>query len=464
MKIEDFRGKKITVMGLGLHGGGVGTVRFLSSLGAKILVTDMKTKAELEKSLEKLKDLKGIEYVLGQHRPEDFSNVWMVVKNPGVPWSNKYVKMALDKKISVEVDASIFFKLCKNPIIGITGTKGKTTTSELIYEILKTAEKNPVKVGIGQIDVLEKLKDIKKDNIIVFELSSWRLSALGRYNLSPKIAVITNFFPDHLNHYSSLEAYLRDKKYILQNQNPDNFCVLNWDDETLRKMEPEIKSQLIKFSKNKIENGKAAYVNNGSIFINNGIDEKKTLDLAEIKLKGEHNISNILASVGTALALGINVSSIKKAIASFSGIQHRLELVREISGVEYYNDTAATTPESAMASLQSFSKPIILIAGGSDKKLDMDQLAKFILEKTKKVIFLGGTATDKIILQLNNLSPGQSFEVFDSMEKTVDRARELAVSGDVVLLSPGAASFGMFVNEFDRGDRFKSAVKNLKNN
>ncbi|MFZ5982289.1 MAG: Mur ligase family protein, partial [Patescibacteria group bacterium] len=205
MKIEELKGKKITVMGLGLHGGGIGTIKFLSGVGAKVTVTDIKAKEELAQSLEKIKGLKNVETVFGQHRREDFIKADMVIKNPGVPWNNQHIKLALENDVPVEIDASLFFKLCQNPIIGITGTKGKTTTASLIFEILKTAGKNPLQVGVGQVSVLDKLELLKKDTWVVFELSSWRLSGLGRAKLSPQIAVWTNFYPDHLNYYKDLE-------------------------------------------------------------------------------------------------------------------------------------------------------------------------------------------------------------------------------------------------------------------
>ncbi len=322
-------------MGLGLHGGGIGTVRFLSSVGAKLVVTDLKSKEELAPALEKLKGLKNVEYVLGQHRIEDFTDTDMVIKTPPAPWTSAPIKAALKKNIPVEVDSSLFFKLCVQPIIGVTGTKGKTTTSTLIYEILKQAGKNPVKVGIGQISVLDKLKDLKKDSVVIFELSSWRLSALGRYRLSPRVAVITNIFPDHLNYYKTMEDYFADKKFICSSQKAREFCVLNWDDPKLSELEPEIKSQIVKFSEKTIVGGKSVYVSEGAVYINNGIDEKKVLDLDEIGLKGRHNLGNILAAVGATFVLGTEIKDIRKAIYGFEGISHRLEFVRELDGVKY---------------------------------------------------------------------------------------------------------------------------------
>lgn len=464
MKIEDLKNKKITVMGLGLHGGGIGTVRFLHEAGAKLTVTDMKSKEELLPSLKKLEDLENIEYVFGQHRPEDFSKADMVIKTPAAHWNNKYVQMALEKNIPVEIDASLFFKLCSKPIIGITGTRGKTTTASLIYEILKADGKNPIKVGIGQISVLDKLKELKKDSIVVFELSSWRLSALKRCKLSPKIAVITNIFPDHLNYYKTMDEYIADKKNIFLNQKKGDVCVLNNDNKIVNDFEADIKSEIVRFSMRKIASGKAVYIDDEEIHLNNGIDDKKIININEIKLKGRHNLSNILAAIGAAEALNIEIDSIKKAITEFSGLPHRLEFVKEIGGVKYYNDTTATSPEGAISGINSFDEPIILIAGGADKKLDMSMFANVINEKTKKAILLKGEATEKIIAVLRKISPQseKKFEIVDSMEKAVEFAKNLAETGDVVLLSPGAASFGLFLNEFNRGDKFKEAVNKLK--
>lgn len=465
MRIEELKGKKITVMGLGLLGGGLGVVRFLHEAGAKIVVTDIKSKEELAPSIEKLKDLKNIEYVLGQHRVEDFVNTDMVVKNPAARWDNKYIKMALDKNIPVEIDSSLFFKLCKNTIVGITGTKGKTTTSTLIYEILKKSGKNAVRVGVDKISVLDKLNELKKDSIAVFELSSWRLSALGRYGISPHVAVFTNIYPDHLNYYKTLTGYIGDKKFIFSNQKAKDFCIINADDKALKEMIPEIKSQVIKFSRQEVERGRAVYMSDGKIYLNDGIDERRVVDVSEIKLKGQHNLGNIMAAVGAAYVLDIKLEDIRKAILNFTKApSQRLEFVRELGGVQYYNDSTATTPESAIWGISSFEEPIILICGGADKNLNTVELAKTIFERVKGVIFLKGEASDKIISEINkNLPEGEErrFPVVSSMKKAVEVARSVAEPGDVILLSPGAASFGIFTNEFDRGEKFVEEVKKL---
>jgi len=466
MDAKFFKNKKITVFGLGLHGGGVGTVKFLVSNGAKVIVTDIKTSQQLATSLEKLKGLKNIQYVLGQHRPEDFTKVDMVIKTPPVPWTDKHVKLALAAKIPVEGDSSLFFKLCKNPIIGVTGSKGKTTTASFIYDILKSCGKNPIKVGIGQTSVLDRLSLIKKDSIVVFELSSWRLSALGRYKISPHVAVFVNILRDHLNFYKTMEAYIDDKKSIFINQKPKDWLVINADDEVVKNISVEAKSQIMKFSYNSINDGKAVFMENDSLYINNGIDIKKIVDVLEIKILGKHNISNIMAAICACHAFGLSLSEIKKAIPGLKGIPHRLEFVRELRGVRYYNDTAATIPDATVSALNSFDgKSIILIAGGSDKNLDFTILGEEILKKAKKTILLKGNGSDNLLIKINrNISEQQAHEIriVDSMEEAVNLAYQFSQEGDIVLLSPGAASFGLFLNEFDRGDQFKSAVAKLK--
>ncbi|MFC1756516.1 UDP-N-acetylmuramoyl-L-alanine--D-glutamate ligase, partial [Patescibacteria group bacterium] len=351
MDVNYFKGKRITVFGLGLHGGGIGTVRFLASHGAKVIVTDIKTKDQLAPSLEKLKGVKNVEYILGQHRIEDFTKVDMVIKTPPAPWSNKHIKLALENKVPVEIDSGLFFKLCKNPIIGITGTKGKTTTATIIYEILKSAGKDPVKVGIGQVSVLDKLDVLKKNSVVVFELSSWRLSALGREKVSPYIAVFKNILPDHLNYYQSMEDYIQDKKNIFLYQKPGDWLITNGDDENLKGFSDEAKSQVVKFSNNPIYGGKSIFVEDDAIYLNNGVDAKKVVDIKDMKMKGKHNISNIMAAIGAAFSYGISLPEIKKAIMDFKGVNHRLEFSGEHNGVKYYNDTTATIPQAAISTI-----------------------------------------------------------------------------------------------------------------
>lgn len=451
-------------MGIGLHGGGVAAVRFFAENGAKVIATDMKTEKELAPSIEKLKDLKNVQFILGQHRIEDFENVDMVVMNPAVPWNSKHIQAALKKKIPVEMDSSLFFKMCKLPIIGITGTKGKTTTATLIAEILKTAGKKVFTAGIGQEPVLNLLDEIEgvKEGAVVFELSSWRLSALGREELSPHIAVITNIFPDHLNYYGSMEKYAADKKYIFANQGVENYIVLNYDNEASRELAEEAKSKVIFFSTAEINSENCVFVKNGKIIYKTGTEQKEICDLNDIKLRGGHNIGNILAATAAAAAFGTPAEKICEAIKNFKGVPHRLEFVREIDGVKYVNDTAATMPDAAIAGINSFSENVVLIAGGMDKNLEFADFAKTVSEGVKKVILLKGDATEKMKTELRKINAEKIVDSeFDDLKGAILRAKSIAGPGDVILFSPGATSFNMFRNEIDRGDKFKLAVEEL---
>lgn len=468
MDISFFKDKKITVFGLGLHGGGVGVVKFLVKHGARVIATDIKTKEELKPSLKKLEGLKNIEYVLGQHRQEDFIKVDMVIKNPGISWNNAHIKLALEHNVPVEMDSSLFFKMCRNPIIGVTGTKGKTTTSTLIYEIFKLAGKNVVRVGLGQISVLDRLELLKKDSWVVFELSSWRLSALGRNKLSPQIAVITNLYPDHLNYYSSMEEYFTDKQNIFLFQKCRDWLVVNGDQPILSAASERASSQVIRFcfSCPKNREGRFVYSDGESIYLNDGIDEKKIMAVKSLRIAGEHNVPNVMAAIGAAYAAGVDLAVIRKAIVDFICVPHRLEFVREVRGVKYYNDTSATIPQATLSALHVFKDPVILIAGGSDKKLDFSELAGEIFAHAKGLVLLKGDATEKLVAEIIRRMPENErerrFEIVNSINKAVEFASQIAEKGDIVLLSPGAASFGMFANEFDRGDKFREAVKGLK--
>ncbi len=457
--------KKITVMGIGLHGGAVDLITWLSKQGARVVATDKKSKEKLAPSIKKLKELKNVRIVVGQHRMEDFESVDLVIKNPAIPWTDKYIQTAIKNKIPVEMDAGLFFELSptKN-IIGITGTKGKTTTSLLIYEILKKAGRKPIKVGIGQGSVISQLEKINKKSWVVFELSSWRLSILRRKEISPRYAVITNITQDHLNYYSSMEKYIRDKKAIFLNQKSKGVLVLNYDDEILREFENEAKGTVFGFSEKQINKNNGVFVEKEEIKYNKDGQEGIICQLQEINIRGKHNIKNILAASAICLAVDIPVKVIKEAVINFKGVPHRLEFVRKINEVLYYNDTTATTPASGIAGIQSFSRPINLIAGGSNKELDLMSLGEEIAtnDNVKKVFLLKGAATEELKKIIEVKGGAKKVRgIFESMNEAIKAVSDEAEKGEIVLLSPGCASFGMFDNEFDRGEQFKRAVENL---
>ncbi len=465
MKPQWFKGKRITVFGIGLLGGGVGTIRYLAEQGAQVIATDIKSKETLKESLDKLADLKNVTYILGQHRREDFMNVDMVIKTPSCPWTNEHVKIALAQNIPVETDASLFFQLCTVPIVGVTGTKGKTTTARMIYHLLKKGSRVPVLFGVENIAILDRLSYVKKNTIVVFELSSWRLSALKYCKLSPQIAVFTNIFPDHMNYYKSMESYFNDKKQIFLHQKAKDFFIFNVDDKKLAEIEDDVPSTVLTASTERLTSGRGVFLEDGDIYCNDGVDAKRFIAIKEIDILGKHNYINVLLAIGAVRAAGLTLEETKEGLLTIPRVPHRLEFVREVDGVKYYNDTAASNPESAVAGIETFSEPVILIAGGSDKNLPVGDLPQVISDKTKDVVFIEGAATDKFILALKKILPEKAkdrkIEIVDSMEKALEYAREKSATGDVILLSPGAASFGVFKNEFDRGNQFRKIVEEL---
>jgi UDP-N-acetylmuramoylalanine--D-glutamate ligase len=456
-------GKRITVFGLGLHGGGVSTVIFLATHGAReIIVTDMRSREELTPSIQKLAAYKNVTYVLGQHRQEDFTRVDLVVKNPAIPWTNEYVKSAEAHRVPVEMDASLFFRACKVPIIGVTGSKGKTTTAALIAHILESAGKSVVSVGISQLGVLSLLDRITEQSVVVFELSSWRLSSLHRLKRSPHIAVVTTIYPDHLNYYKTMAAYIEDKSAIFRFQKNKDVVVANFDSAPVREMVQDAPGTLLFASASGEREQTMAWCVNDTLWVSEQGKEKVLLPVSDLALPGEHNISNVLLAALAVLAYGVSLQAVREGVKSFGGVPHRMEKVAEKNGVTFYNDTTATIPDAAVAALRSFTQPVVLIAGGSDKNLDFQVLARELLIRPKAVVFLSGAGTEKLIQAMRGLLSGaerdREFVVVESMEKAFASAAEQAVSGDVVLLSPGAASFGLFQNEFDRGEQFRQAV------
>jgi len=433
-----FQGKKIIVMGLGLLGRSVNDVRFLAECGADLLVTDLKSKSALKESLRKLKKYRGIKYILGRHRLKDFQNRDMILKSAGIPLDSVYIKEARKHKISVEMDESLFAKLSPATIIGVTGTKGKTTISYLIYEILKKAGKRVFLSGniIGRA-TLPLLPKVKKGDLVILELSSWQLQGFGDSQISPPIAVFSNFTKDHLNYYSgNLKKYFKDKSYIYKFQTESDYLIVG----------PSLGSR-IKTRGNKVIAGPEIIPKNW-----------------KLKLLGKHNLANVALAMKVAEILGTNQKVIKKAVEEFVGIPDRLELVRKVRGVSYYNDTTATIPESVIAALKALAtgnRNIILIAGGEDKRISFRPLVKEMRRSVKALILLKGTATRKIIKLLSKKEPFLVFRV-STMKEAVARAKKLAVGGDSVLLSPGAASFGRFKNEYDRGEQFRKLVKKIK--
>jgi UDP-N-acetylmuramoylalanine--D-glutamate ligase len=450
----DLRGKRVLVMGLGLQGSGMAAARYAAQQGALVRVTDMKPAQTLAASVQALAGLP-IEFVLGEHREQDFLWAEIVIRNPGVPRSSPYLRLAQEHGARIEMEIALFFLACPGRIIGITGTRGKTTTATLIYEILR-ANGAPTMLGgnVAGVETLSLLPQINAETQVVLELSSWQLEGLAPHRISPPVAVMTNVYPDHLNTYSGMEEYAEAKANIFRHQSADDLAIFNYDNSWTRRFGEEAPGRTWFTS---LERG-------GSFA--RGSERIEPFVFRETPLAGRHNLENILLATTAARLLGVSDERIAEAVRSFRGVPHRLEEVRTLNGVRFINDSASTTPVAGQAALEAFDAPIVLVAGGNTKHLPLERWPAAIVERCRAVVLLPGSGTDELLPELHEevRRRGVADPVhggFDDFTRAMDTALALAQPGDILLFSPGFTSFGMFLNEFDRGDRFVAYVRAL---
>jgi UDP-N-acetylmuramoylalanine--D-glutamate ligase len=438
-----FKDKKITIMGLGLLGRGIGYTKFLAECGADLIVTDLKTEEQLATSVKILEKFSNIKFILGEHRLEDFRGRDMVMKAAGVPLDSIYIKEARKNNIPVEMDVSLFAKCAPGVIlIGVTGTRGKSMTTTLIYEILKANEKflkKNIYVGgnLRGVATLPLLKKVKEGDILVCELDSWQLQGFGESGISPHISVFTTFMPDHMNYYKdSMEKYFEDKANIFKYQNKDDILVVR----------PGMKN----FINKKDLKSKLLVVN------------PKLVSDWKFITPGDHQRENLSCAVKVAEILNIPEVKIKKIVSSFKNLEGRLQLMRVYKGIKIYNDNNATTPEATISGIEALKgtkKNIILICGGADKKLSLDDFVKAVNKNCKAVVMIPGTGTTALI---TNYELKMENEVGINLNDIVKKALSYAKKGDTILFSPAFASFGMFNNEYERNDLFMKIIKKLK--
>lgn len=452
-------------MGLGLHGGALGNIQWLVEQGAKVTVTDLKSAQELQATIKKLENLAGVELVLGEHREKDFTKTDMVLRNPAVPRTSKYLKLTREAGVPIEMDSSLFFGHCPSKnIIGVTGSKGKTTTAVFIAELLKAKYPQTVAVGVDGISPLGELKNIQPDSPVVFELSSWRLEALEEKKISPPVAVATSIYRDHLNTYSSYEDYIEIKKVIAKYQAPTEHVLLNADDTVLRGWEKTLPGKVIWYSVGDDLPGEGIFVKNDVVHVRENGREQELVRWNHVRLIGEHARRNVLPALLIAHWHGVSLEQITVELARLTSLPHRLEVVREFDGVTYVNDSAATMPDATIAALKAFDgKTLVHIIGGSDKELLFEELAEVEKQsKLRALVWLPGTATARMqeIFRRVGLDALPWHEAV-TMSAAIQAAKKLAQAGDTILLSPGATSFGLFQHEFDRGNQFRTAVLSL---
>jgi UDP-N-acetylmuramoylalanine--D-glutamate ligase len=490
---EWFHGKRITVMGLGLHGGGLGVAKWLLRAGAKLTITDLKSRIELDKSIvalnkeyatlrEKRADRLKVwqpRYVLGQHAERDFNTADLVIRNPAVRRNNKYLLLAERRGIPVETEAALFLLLCPFSATVITGTKGKSTVTALLGEIVRRHDSRAViggNIRISPFDFLDRLLRVAEKGgrpiPVILELSSWQIEGLEHHRFSPHISIITNLLEDHLNSYSGMADYARAKSLIFAYQTAADWSIINFDDQLVCSMmngiglkNASFQGQRFPFSL-RVLRGRGCFVRRGKIILRDAGRDHEILSLSDLRLKGEHNVPNVLAACATAYIMGVPVKSIAAAVRNFRGIEGRMQEIATVRGVKYINDTTATMPDAAIASLKAFSagrgKRIVLIAGGAQKSLHYKDWAQAVKKYAKAVILLEGTETPTLERELQHVGYGGEVWLANSMKHAVVLATNLSERGDIVLLAPACSSFGLFINEFDRGDKFVQAVRKLK--
>lgn len=494
---KDFFGKKVLILGLGLHGGGVSAAYWFFRQGAEVIVTDTKSRQELEPSVLKLtalcneyrlahskKRLYSPEYVFGKHRGEDVVRSDIVIQNPGVPSDSMFLTIAREYGIPIHNDASIFFTLARtSPTIGVTGTRGKTTTVLMIAAIVRRAFPRTVVAGIAMptgavslFSVIDRVCDDAAKGVFapaVLELSSWQLEVLGSHGLSPRCAVVTTITPDHLNRYASMEKYIEAKRTIVRFQSAGDTVVLNADDPVVRSFASDsgVRDRCYWFSLDKRQQDRGCWLEKqkgaraSSMIWYNGTERVTLCDAESFALPGAHNRANALAATTVGMIHSVPRAAVCAALSSFSGVPGRLERGETHAGRTFYNDTTATSPDAtraALATLGGRSKKIILIAGGADKKLVFDELGAAIARSVKALVLLSGTASPHIVSAAAAAGYAGSVDKAHSMREAVQKAWKHSRRHDIILLSPAAASFGLFQHEFDRGSQFFAAIKEMK--
>jgi len=447
----DWRGLRVTVMGLGNFGGGEGAVRFLADHGASVTVTDLKSAATLGTVVERVSALPGVELHLGRHDPADFRDTNLLVVNPAVPRDNPFLRLAIDAGVPLTTEMNLFWMLNPSRIIGVTGSNGKSTTTTLIHTMLQAANL-PVRIGgnIGR-SLLPEVENIAAAHWTVLELSSFQLADLDHLQCSPEIAVVTNFAPNHQGHHASLDEYRTAKQTILRWQRPGNVAILNGDD-------PDVAAWSVAAERRTFGTSATsdARVLGETIALRKLADPCELSLAASPSLPGRHNRLNVAAAAVAALAAGGDGNAIRAGIAAFRSLPHRLEFIGEHRGRRFYNDSKSTTPEAAIAALDAVppTSRVVLLAGGADKHVDLSGLAAAIRARVHAVALMGETAADldRLIGAGQGSTPATHRAA--SLRDAFDWSVAQSAAGDVVLLSPGCASVDWFSHYEDRGRQF----------
>ncbi len=470
-----FKGQRITVVGLAREG--TALARFLAEQGAAVMVTDQKARTDLKPQLAMLEGLP-MRYHLGGH-PEAIFRTDIIFLSPGVPFDSPLAEEARRRDIPLSNETRLFTRLCPAPIVGVTGSSGKTTTTALVGEMLKESHPGRVWVGgnIGQ-PLIGHVDEIQPDDRVVMELSSFQLELFGPWDAKPKgsgplfdpagwsppVAAILNITPNHLDRHRTMDTYTAAKRQIIAHQKPEDVVVLGFDNAVTRMLAQDCPGRVAFFGTTGWQTGLpeewGAFLDEETVIVRRGGETHRVCHTTELRLRGRHNVENVLAACAIATATGASPEGLRAAATTFEGMPHRLELVRELNRVRYYNDSIATSPERTTAALKSFGEPIVLLAGGRDKHLPWNGFARLVHQKARHVIIFGEAAP--IIQRAIQAVCGPcQIHLAATLEVATELAASLAQPGDVVLLSPGGTSFDAFQDFEERGARFREIVNRL---
>ena len=445
----EYQQKKILVLGLAKSG--VAAANLLHKLGAEVTVNDRLPIEENEagKALQEV----GIKVICGGHPIEILDDHFdVIVKNPGIPYNNPLVLKALDKEIPIITEIELGYQVSEADFIGITGSNGKTTTTTLLFDILKQGKKQPLIAGnIGTV-ACEVAQAASSENLIVTELSSFQLMGIEEFR--PKIAILLNIFDAHIDYHGSRKNYVNAKGQLFKNQTEEDYCILNADDEEVLSLGDRNKAKKVLFSTKQVLK-EGTYIKDNCIYYN----QDNVLSLKDIALPGKHNLENIMAALSAAKILGVDNETIRDVLNVFTGVKHRLQYVETIAGRKFYNDSKATNILATKKAITAFAKPVILLAGGLDRGNEFDELIPE-LKNVKTLIAFGQTASK--LERAAKLAGIESIQHVDNVEHAVNIAYELSIAGDVVLLSPACASWDQYKTFEERGDMFIDAVHKLK--
>lgn len=453
----DIKGKKVLVFGFGISG--EGACRLLLGKGADVVLYDGNKKLcedEIRsKIVEDKEEETRFQIVLGAFPEEMMEELALVIMSPGVPTDLPIVETMREKEIPVWGEIELAYVFGKGDVLAITGTNGKTTTTALLGQIMQDYNEHTYVVGNIGNPYTSVAADTTDDTVIVAEISSFQLETIHTFH--PKVSAVLNITPDHLNRHHTMEAYIETKERIAENQTKEDICVLNYEDDVLREFGEKTHAEVLYFSSaRKLEKG--IYLDGTKIIC--AADEPIELcDVSELKILGTHNHENVMAAAAMAYAYGVPAEVIRKNLLTFPGVQHRIEFVAEKNGVAYYNDSKGTNPDAAIKGIQAMNRPTVLIGGGYDKDSEYDEWIRSFDGKVRKLVLLG--ATREKIAQCARKNGFDDIIMADTFEEAFEQCVKYAEAGDAVLLSPACASWGMFKNYEERGDKFKELVDQL---